>query len=76
MSTESTKYYVAQYGCAIFGIGDSEETALQNARNNGLNFNGSDVNHVSGSMLLYMNETLEGNELVQGMIICMGNYTD
>lgn len=71
-----SKFYVAQYGCAIYGIGDSEETAIQNARNNGLNFNDLDVNHVSESMLLYMNETLEGNDLKYGMIICMGNYTD
>ena len=70
------KFYVAQYGCAIYGIGISEETAIQDARNNGLCFVDSDINHVSGSMLLYMNETLEGNELKNGMIVCMGNYTD
>ena len=70
------KFYVAQYGCAIYGTGDSEKTAIQDARNNGLCFVDSDINHVSGSMLLYSDETLEGNELTRGMIVCMGNYTD
>jgi hypothetical protein len=72
----STKYYVAQYGCAIFGIGETEEKAIQDARDNGLEFSGSEVNHISGSALCgdkknYKLVTAEGNELTYGMIICM-----
>jgi len=74
--SESTKFYVAQYGCAIFGIGDSEETARADARDNGLQFDDLEVNHVSGSALCgdkknYKLVTAEGNELTYGMIICM-----
>lgn len=69
-------FYVAQYGCAIFGIGDSEEMAIRDARNNGLHFNDSDVNHISGLTLCgdkknYKLVTEEGNELIYGMIIVM-----
>lgn len=69
-------FYVAQYGCAIFGIGDSEEMARIDARKNGLQFNDSDVNHISGSSLCgdkknYKLVTAEGNELSFGMIIIM-----
>ena len=74
--SNTTKYYVAQYGCAIFGIGDSEESALQDARDNNLEFNDSDINHISGLSLCgdkknYKLVTTEGNELAFGMIIIM-----
>ena len=71
-----TKFYVAQYGCAIFGIGNSEESALRDARINGLCFNDSEVTHISGFALSgdkknYKLVTAEGNELTFGMIIIM-----
>lgn len=71
-----SKFYIAQYGCAIFGIGDSEESALRDARDNNLQFEDSEVNHISGSTLCgdkknYKPVTSEGNELTFGMVICM-----
>lgn len=74
--SESTKYYVAQYGCAIFGIGETEESALRDARDNNLEFSDSEVNHISGSALCgdkknHKIVTVEGNELAFGMIIVM-----
>lgn len=76
----SDKFYVAQWGFEIFGEGSTEQNAVKSARENGLNFEDCDLNHIAtrggnaqgfeqiGSHKLV---TRTGSELSQGMIVVM-----
>jgi len=70
------KFYVAQWGTEIFGVGETEAEALQDARENHLQFDDSDVKHISGTAKFGCGNgrklvTAEGDELAKGMIVVM-----